>query len=182
MSDDGAILDQEPALNARADRPRRADRWALVAGLLVVVLLAGLASERGFRAYQARNAEAQRNLFVQTARQEATNLTTYDYQRIDAAVQRILELATGTFYDTFSHRTQPFRDLVGQTHSQSVGTVTEAGLESEAGREGRVLVAVSVQASDVVGGTQQRPQALRMRITVQKVGAVAKVSDVVFVP
>lgn len=182
MADDGAIPDQDPVLTARTSRPRRAERWALAAGLVVVVLLAGLVSERGFRAYQAHNTDVQRKLFVSTARQAATNLTTYDYQHIDVAVHRILELATGTFYDTFSHRVQPFEDLVGQAHSTSVGTVTEAGLEAEHASEGRVLVAVSVQASDVVGGAEQRPQALRMRITVKKMGNLAKVSDVVFVP
>lgn len=186
-ADDGLVQENSPATDDStppklANRPPpRAERLAMVAGVLAVLLLAGLVGELGVRAYQAHNAEAKRNLFVQTARQGAANLTTYNYQRIDADMRRVLALATGSFYDTFSHRTQSFRDLVQQVHSTSVGTVTAAGLESEAGNQGQVLVTVSVQASDLVGGNQQRPQALRMRITVTKMGDAAKVSDVVFV-
>lgn len=177
MADEGPI-----EIPAPPRRPRRPQRAALVAGLLAVVLLAGLVGWLGVRACQGRTAEAKRQLFVQTARQGAVNLTTYDYRRMDADVRRVLDLATGSFHDSFSHREQAFRDSVGLVHATSVGTVTEAGLESETSDEGRVLVAMSVQASDIIGGTTQRPQALRMRITVKQTGAVAKVSDVVFVP
>ena len=51
-------------------------------------------------------------LFVQVARQGALNLTTIDCQSADADVQRILDSATGTFYDDFSKRSQPFIDVV----------------------------------------------------------------------
>jgi hypothetical protein len=43
------------------------DRLELAAGVIVVVLLAGLVGWFGFRAYEAHNAEADRNLFVQVA-------------------------------------------------------------------------------------------------------------------
>jgi len=76
---------------------------------------------------------------------------------------------------------QPFVDVVRQTQSKSVGTVTEAGVESESGDQAQVLVAVSVKTSNA-GAAQQQPRAWRMRISVQKAGASAKVSDVEFVP
>ena len=41
-----------------------------------------------------------------------------------------------TFYDDFHKRAQPFVDVVKQAQSKSVGTVTEAGVESEDGRRG----------------------------------------------
>lgn len=156
-----------------------AERWALLAGLTAVVVLGALVGWLGFRAYESRTAELQRNLFLQVARQGAVNLTTFDYQHVDADVQRILGSATGTFYDNFSHRSRSFIDTVKHSQSESAGTVTEAGVESQTRDEGQVLLAVTVKTVNS-GSAEQKPQALRMRITVHKVGDGGKVSNVAF--
>ena len=65
--------------------------------------------------------------------------------------------------------------------STTVGTITEAGLESETAGTAQVLVAVTVKTSNA-GAPEQDPRAWRMRISVQKVGDQAKVSNVEFVP
>ena len=156
-------------------------RLAAVLGLVMVVALGALAGWFGFRGYQARQAQHQRELLVQIGRQGALNLTTIDWHHADADVQRILDSATGTFYDDFSQRSKPFVDVVKKAQSTSVGTITEAGLESQSGDEAQVLVAVSVKTSNL-GAAEQDPRHWRMRITVQKVGGGAKVSNVGFVP
>ena len=149
-------------------------RLATIAGLVLVLALGGLTGWLGFRAYESRQAEQQRKLFLQVGRQGALNLTTIDYQHADADVQRILDSATGTFYDDFQKRAQPFVDVVKQAQSKSVGTISEAGLESESDDEAQVLVAVTVKTSNA-GAPEQEPRAWRMRISVQKVGDEAKV-------
>jgi len=146
-----------------------------------VVVLAGLTGWLGFRAYQTYQADQQRKLFLQVGRQGALNLTTIDWQQADADVKRILDSATGTFYDDFQQRAQPFVEVVKQAQSKSVGTVSEAGLESESDNGAQVLVAVTVNTSNA-GAPDQAPRAWRMRISVQKVGDEAKVSNVEFVP
>jgi Mce-associated membrane protein len=156
------------------------ERIALVAGLIVGAVLAGLAGWLGFRAHEADTIQAQRNLFVQAARQGAVNLSTVDYEHVDADAQRILDSATGKFYDNFSHRTQSYIENAKRTRSKFVGTVTGAGLQSQTGDVGRVLVAVTVRSSDPAQ-VEQESALWRMQITVQKTGDVAKVSDVVFV-
>jgi Mce-associated membrane protein len=163
-----------------AQRPIAVEWLALAASLIVVVLLVGLVGWLSVRADEARSAEAKRNLFVEVARQCAVNLSTVDYEDADADARRILDSATGNFYDNFSHRSKLFVDNVKQARSKSVGTVTDAGLESETGNEGRVLVAVTVQAANP-GSGEQEPQFWRMRITVRKVGDGAKISNVAFV-
>ena len=91
----------------------------------------------GFRAYQAHQEQALRSQFLQAAKQGALNLTTIDWQHAERDVQRILDGATGQFHDDFATRSQPFIDVVKQAKSTSVGTITEAGLESEgAGQPG----------------------------------------------
>lgn len=156
-------------------------RLATIAGLVAVVALAALTGWLGFRTYQSHQADEQRKLFLQVGRQGALNLTTIDFQHADQDVQRILDSATGTFYDDFQKRAQPFLEVVKQAQSKSVGTIAEAGLESETDSGAQVLVAVSVKTSNA-GAPEQQPRAWRMRISVQKVGDEAKVANVEFVP
>jgi Mce-associated membrane protein len=180
---DDVVDDEEAGAKSAATAKRRWSdvRWAVTIGLVVVVALAGLVGWLGYRAYQSRQAEQQRNMFLQVGRQGALNLTTISYTEVDADVQRILDSSIGTFYDDFRKRSQPFVDIVKQAQSKSVGTVTEAGIESEQGDQAQVLVAVSVRTSNA-GAQDQQPRAWRMRIDVQKVGDGAKVSNVEFVP
>lgn len=156
-------------------------KLALIAGIALVVALAGLTGWLGFRTWESNKAEAERNLFLQVGRQGALNLTTIDWEHADADVQRILDSATGTFYDDFQQRAQPFVEVVKQAQSKSVGTIAEAGLESEGDNEAQVLVAVSVKTSNA-GAPEQEPRAWRMRISVEKIGDEAKVANVEFVP
>jgi Mce-associated membrane protein len=192
MADDAATAGGEPVEDVSAEPgdvvflrpvrpPAEVDRIALVAGLVAGVVLAGLVGWLGFRAYEAHTLDAQRNLFVQAASQGAANLLTVDYQHADADAQRILDSATGKFHDSFAHRKQSYIDNAKRTRSQLVGTVTDAGLETRNGDQGRVLVAVTVKSSDPAQ-THQGPHFWRIRVTVQKTGDVAKVSDVMFVP
>jgi len=154
--------------------------WAAVAGVAVVAVLAGLTGWLGYRAYERHQANAQRDLFVQVARQGAVNLTSISYTEIDADVQRIIDLSTGAFREDFEQRSKPFIEVVKAAQSKSEGTVTDAGLESQRGDSAQVLVAVAVK-SQTAGG-QEAPREWRMRIEVRSVGDDARVSNVVFVP
>ena len=153
---------------------------ALVASAVIVATLAGLAGWLGFRAYQKHEAQTQRDLFVQIARQGAVNLTTINYTQVDADVQRIIDLSTGAFRDDFLQRSKPFIEVVRAAQSKSEGTVTDAGLESQRGDSAQVLVAIAVKSR--TAGGEEAPREWRMRIEVQSVGDDAKVSNVVFVP
>lgn len=173
---------------AEADEDRTADhsrrspiKLAAVLGLVMCVAIGGLVGWLSFQAYQSNQQDRQRAAMVQVARQGAINLTSIDYTHADADVQRILDSATGTFYDDFNKRSQPFIDVVKQAKSTSRGTVTEAGLESTGHDTARVLVAVTVTTSSA-GAQQQQPRAWRMRISVQQLADSAKVSNVEFVP
>jgi Mce-associated membrane protein len=156
-------------------------RWAMLFSLTVIVALSVLVGWLGFRVHQAQKAEAQRSQFLEVARQGALNLTTIDWQHSDADVRRILDGATGEFHDDFAKRSQPFIEVVKQAKASTVGTITEAGLESETADTAQALVAVSVQTSNA-GEADQEPRAWRMRISVQRVGDQVKVSNVGFVP
>ncbi|CQD22682.1 putative MCE associated membrane protein [Mycobacterium lentiflavum] len=162
-------------------KPVSTVRLATLFGLVVVAALALLVGWLGFRVHQSQQAQDQRSQFLQAARQGALNLTTIDWQHADSDVRRILDGATGEFYDDFTKRSKPFIEVLKQAKATTVGTITQAGLESATADSAQALVAVSVQTSNA-GGTDQVPRAWRMRISVQKVGEQAKVSNVWFVP
>jgi Mce-associated membrane protein len=182
--DEDSVLGDESAPNeaAKPAKPRMSHvRLAMIAGLVLVLALAGLTGWSGYRGYKEYQAEKQRELFLQVGRQGALNLTTIDWEHAEADVQRVLDSATGTFYDDFQTRAAPFVEVVKQAQSKSVGSIAEAGLETASSDEAQVLVAVTVDTSNL-GVPQQEPRAWRMRLTVTKVGDEAKVSNVEFVP
>jgi Mce-associated membrane protein len=178
---ESAADDADGAPTPPSKKPMAPSWRATLFGVAVVVVLAGLVGWLGFRAYQSQQAQAQRSQFLQVARQGALNLTTIDWQHAEADVHRILDGATGEFYDDFAKRSQPFIEVLKKAQAKTVGTITEAGLESQTTDSAQALVAVSVQTSNA-GEPEQVPRAWRMRIDVQKVGDQVKVSNVGFVP
>ncbi|WP_085250257.1 mammalian cell entry protein [Mycobacterium riyadhense] len=177
MANDVATTGQLTTVAHTHQSPRRAALF----GLAVVVVLAILLCWLGFRFHQSQQAQAERSQFLQVARQGALNLTTIDWRHADADVRRILESATGEFYNDFTGRSQPFIEVLQQTKATTVGTITEAGLESQTTDTAQALVAVSVRTSNA-GEADPVPRVWRMRITVHKVGDQVKVSHVGFVP
>jgi Mce-associated membrane protein len=174
--------DDEPIEPAEPG-PRRHQRlWlSVTAALLMVAAVGALAGWLGFRADESRQRALQREVFLQAARQGALNLTTISYTEVDNDIKRILDSSTGAFCDDFQKRSQPFIDVVKQAKSKSQGTITAAGLESVQGDTAQALVGVAVMTSNA-GVSEQQPRAWRMRISVQKIGDAAKVSNVEFVP
>ena len=157
-------------------------RLAIVFGVVAVLVLGGLTGWLGYGVYQDRQLDHQRQVFLQVGRQGALNLTTLNFETIDADVARILDSATGSFYDDFQQRSESFGEVVKQVKSKSEGSVTEAALvDPTTPTEAQVLVAVTVN-SQIQGQPEQPPRSWRMRISVQKVGDETKVSNVEFVP
>ncbi|WP_139809262.1 mammalian cell entry protein [Mycobacterium avium] len=175
-----AAHDADSAPVSRSRQPMSGQRRATLFGVTAVVALAALAGWWGFRLHQSQQVQAQRSQYLQVARQGALNLTTIDWHHADADVRRILDGATGEFYNDFAKRSQPFIEVLQQTKATTVGTVKEAGLESETADGAQVLVAVAVQTSNA-GEADPAPRGWRMRISVQRVGDQVKISNVGFV-
>jgi Mce-associated membrane protein len=175
-----AGVDDDPKGVVAQARTMSPVRLAIVVGVVAVVASTSVAGWLGYREHQARQAQQQSELLIRVGRQGALNLTTIDYQHADSDIQRILDSATGSFYDDFAKRSKPFVEVVKKAQSKSVGTVTEAGLESQSGDEALVMVAVSVVTTNA-GEPEAEPRHWRMRISVKKVGDDAKVSNVAFV-
>lgn len=155
-------------------------RQALLIGLAAVTVLASLTVWWGISVYRNYQNEKLEQRVLSAARDSAVNLTSIDYKNAEITVQRILNSATGEFYRSFQARAQPLIEVVKQTESISVGSVTEAGLESLNGNQGQVLVAVTVRTSNR-GAVEQSPRSWRMRLTVRTIDDDAKIAQVEFV-
>jgi Mce-associated membrane protein len=183
---DAVDIDAED--EAGHDTKKRVPKWVsnlpspIAVGVAIIVALLGLGGWLGFRVHQDNQVQAQRNLYVQVARQTAINLTTIDYTEVDADIKRVLDSATGAFHDEFQNRSQPFVEVVKKVQSKSEGTISEAGLLSYTKDQAQVLVAVAVKTSMAAAPPDQEPRRWRMRLTVDKTGDSAKVSNVEFVP
>ena len=154
----------------------------IAVSVAIIVALVGLGGWLGFRVHQDHQVQVQRSLYVQVARQTAINLTTINYTEVDADIKRVLDSATGAFHDEFQNRSQPFVEVVKKVQSKSEGTIAEAGLLSYTKDQAQVLVAVAVKTSMAGAPADQEPRRWRMRLTVDKTGDGAKVSNVEFVP
>ncbi len=189
--DAGDAEDAEDIDAAEAAQPggkKRVPAWAsrirkpIAVGVAIVVALLGLGGWLGFRLHQDHQVRAQRNLYVQVARQTAINLTTINYAEVDADIKRVLDSATGGFHEEFQNRSQPFVEVVKKVQSKTEGTIAEAGLLNYTNDQAQVLVAISVKTSMAGAPPDQEPRRWRMRLTVDKTGDSAKVSKVEFVP
>jgi Mce-associated membrane protein len=183
-----SAVDETASDEKKTDTKTRVPQWLartpapIAVGVGAIVALLGVGSWLGFRLHQDHQVQDQRSLYVQVARQTAINLTTINYAEVDADIKRVLDSATGGFHDEFQNRSQPFVDVVKKVQSKTEGTIAEAGLLSYTKEQAQVLVAISVKTSMGTAPADQEPRRWRMRLTVDKVGDGAKVSNVEFVP
>jgi Mce-associated membrane protein len=154
----------------------------LLLGLLVVVAVAAaaLAATSYSRVSAAADRSDRREAALDSARQQAVNFTTLDYQHLDRDLGRVLRGATGDFRKQFQAGTKDLSTLVTQNKAVSRGEVLDAGLVSSDDDSARVLV---VADSTVTNAADPKPQKrhYRMQLDLVRHGDRWLVSDLQFV-
>ena len=133
----------------RGGARRGAAFWATGA-LVVILLLLAAAITTGVFWARAAAGESGREEALAAARQSAVNLTTVDFNRAEADVQRVLEGATGDFGGLFGQNMDSYVSVVKQGKVVTKGEVAEAGLQKYDGDT--ATAAVAVKASVKNGG------------------------------
>ena len=98
--------------------------------LTIVLLVAVFASIGTVRTARVASALPDWRPYVEAGKTVALALTTIDYRTVDRDVQRILDNATGVFYDNFKGRSAEFTQVVLDAKSTSTSTISEARLDS----------------------------------------------------
>ncbi len=183
LADPAQLAPVSPAGENEAG-PSRPGRLLRVVTLLLISLLA-VAVVFGFVETAHANKSAATTIpdwqpYVNAGASAAVFLTTISYKSFDNDVERVLDTATGAFYDDFSNRLESLTQTVRDAQSVSSGNVTGAGLESIDDARALVLVAFTVTTSNAANPNQES-KAWRMRISVVKVGEKYKASNVEFV-
>jgi hypothetical protein len=119
--------------------------------------------------------------YVDAGKTMALALTTMDYRSVDRDIQRVLDNATGVFYDDFNNRSAAFAQVVRDAQSTTTSTITDARLESHDDGAARIFVALTATTTNA-GQPNPGVRAWRLRITVQKIGESYKASNVEFLP
>ena len=168
---------------ASPEKPRRSLRRLVLPGvcLLVGALLGTAVVVLLSQVRDADSLEASRQSALLTARQVAADITTVSKDSTQHDVDRLMDVATGSFKDQFGEQSSVFQKVVRQAEVSSQGTVREAGISEADGDSAVVLVAVSatVKNTDAPAGEQRQ---YRMRMHLQRQGDRWLVSDLEFVP
>lgn len=164
-------------------RPRRSwreYRAPIVAGVVVLALLAGVIVF-GLQWFGQRGQDAEQDAASASARQIAVNLTSLDYNTIDAQVKQIIDETTGDFRNQFTQNADSFSNVVRVAKVQTTSDVVGSGVQSIGDGKARVLVAVRSTVKNT-----QAPQGdvrnYRMALDLQDQGGQWLTSNVEFVP
>ena len=155
--------------------PRRPSHRALVGWVaLATVLLAVAALSAGvarmvYTQHKAEAAQAQNQLFVDTASQFVVNMFSYTQDSIDADFDRFVNSTSGPLRDMMSQgqNTENLKLLFRDTNASAEAVVNGAALEKldKVADRADVLVAVRVTVTDL-DGNNAPSKPYRLRVTV----------------
>ncbi|NLU82269.1 hypothetical protein [Rhodococcus sp. HNM0569] len=180
--------DGEPA-EAQADaatpgpKPSLSRKTILLRVVAAVVVVA-LAAATGWSAWTVwgdSKYDAQRQSYVDTARQTILNLTTIHPDTAKDDVDRLVAGSSGQFRDEFADRQEPFVSVVQDAKVTTDGEIIAAGYESDVDGGGTVLVAARAMVSSAEQ-PEAAPRDFRMRVTIADDDGNLTASKVEFVP
>lgn len=159
--------------------PRSRRRNASVLGWVVLgVLVVLLAFELFALRSSTRSAPTADAATTAAARQFAVAVTSFDHKRLQADVQRVLDLGTPTFEGTFRAAMGPnFTDRIAANKTISTGEVV-AGPRVQSASGGKTTFFVVLDQSVTSEGSQAQPQLVRVGLLVTVQDKDHKVSRV----
>ena len=176
----------EPSESVEAEPAVARRRPGYLVLMALVVLLVGLVGLALWFVDQTRSLGPRddgRQAAVQAARVEAVNLTTISYETADRDLARIIAATTGALKTQFVTQRTQLPTVLRRDKSISIGTVLAAGVTSQSGKTVKVLVAVDAQVSSAQStkaGSSKLVKHYRMDMTLVSVSGHWLVSQVGF--
>lgn len=184
---DAQESDEPPASSPKpVERRRRlhAPRVSTILEAAAIVVIYGLFGVSGYMVWHHHGAVEQRErtaAFIAAAKQGVINMTTFDFTKAKADIQRVLDSSTGEFRDDFQKRAGDFTSAVEQSKVVIEGTVNSAAVESMGKDSAVVLVSATSHVTNPAGAKEE-PRARRLKVTVARDGDQIKMSKLEFLP
>lgn len=159
--------------------PRVSTAAAVAAGVVTCVLLAA----SGYMLWDHQTVLEQRQraaAFTAAAKQGVVNMTSLDFNKAKADVQRVIDSSTGEFKDDFQNRAGDFTKVVEQSKVVTEGAVKATAVESM-GKDSAVILVLGTERVTNAAGAKDEPRSFRLRVSVARDGDQIKMSKVEFV-
>ena len=158
---------------------------ASIEKVALIIIIAGFTALSVYMLLQDRHTSQRQQreaAFVAGAKQGVINMTSLDFNKAKADVQRVIDTTTGEFRNDFEQRANDFTSVVAQSKAVTEGTVNAAAVESVDGNSALVLVLATSRITNSPPGKNEPPRTWRLRVTVTEVGGRYKMSKVEYVP
>ena len=187
-SDDGSGEGAEAAADKKAGRaawPQWLPPASTLAKLAAIAVIVGFVWVGVYMALEHRQANERRQreaAFVAAAKLGVVYMTSLDFNKARADVQRLIDTTTGEFRDDFQQRADDFASVVAQSKAITEGTVNGAAIESLDTNSASVLILATSRTTNSPPGKDEPPTTWRLKVTVTEVGGHYKMSKVEYVP
>ncbi|WP_430335367.1 mce associated protein mas1a [Rhodococcus sp. ACT016] len=162
-----AAAETDPGQDDSAS-PQRRPRGRIAVTILAVPVVV-LAAALGWLLWQQHRADTLRTEAVDTTREYAQTIATFDYQNLDANRDTIASMSTPEFAGKYNEMVQALGKLVTDGQGQATATVTDVGVESIDGSDAVVLAFVDQEAKNVIA-PEGKSQKYRMVVTLTRDG------------
>lgn len=157
----------EPRENRPAAKTARSFGPVPVAVLCVLAVVLGALA--GWQWWEQRQLDTLRDQAVETTRDYAQTVASFDYQNLDANRDKIAGMSTSEFTGQYNKMVDALRSLVTDGQGQATATVSNIGVESVDESSAVVLAFVDQEAKNVVA-PEGKSQRYRMVVTLERDG------------
>ncbi|MDH6679040.1 Mce-associated membrane protein [Rhodococcus sp. LBL1] len=167
---DTTVIETPPAPDAEPDPGQGSPRTrGRVVVTILAVLVVALAGALGWQLWQQHRADTLRTEAVDTTRDYAQTIATFDYQNLDANRGKIAAMSTPEFAGKYNEMVDALSKLVTDGQGRATATVTNIGVESIDGSNAVVLAFVDQEAKNVIA-PEGKSQNYRMVVTLTRDG------------
>ncbi|MGF7123027.1 mce associated protein mas1a [Rhodococcus sp. BE178] len=163
----------QPVVDATADtsEPSSTDRRRFgtvpVAILAVLAVVLGLVAGRQW--WEQRQLDSLRDVAIDTTRDYAQTMASFDYQNLDANRDKIAGMSTPEFTGKYNEMVDALRTLVTDGQGQATATVTNIGVQSLDDSSAVMLAFVDQEAKNVIA-PEGKSQKYRMVVMLERDG------------
>ncbi|RDI28151.1 Mce-associated membrane protein [Rhodococcus sp. AG1013] len=163
----------QPVVDAAADtsEPSSTDRrrFGIVPVAILAVLAVVLGAVAALQWWEQRKLDSLRDAAIDTTRDYAQTMASFDYQNLDANRDKIAGMSTPEFTGKYNEMVDALRTLVTDGQGQATATVTNIGVQSLDDSSAVMLAFVDQEAKNVIA-PEGKSQKYRMVVMLERDG------------